>query len=66
MKTKTLNPELLSNMDACWRAANYLSVGKIYLYGNPLLKRPLTGKFCRATKKLRLPALHCNDYTAIR
>jgi len=29
-------------MDAYWRAANYLSVGQIYLYGNPLLKRPLT------------------------
>src|ERR1700746_164726 len=29
-------------MDAYWRAANYLSVGQIYLYDNPLLKRPLT------------------------
>src|SRR3954462_9684481 len=28
--------------DAYWRAANYLSVGQIYLYGNPLLKEPLT------------------------
>ncbi|MCC9069685.1 phosphoketolase family protein [Arthrobacter cryoconiti] len=28
-------------MDAYWRAANYLSVGQIYLYENPLLKRPL-------------------------
>jgi phosphoketolase len=28
--------------DAYWRAANYLSVGQIYLYDNPLLKRPLT------------------------
>ena len=28
-------------MDAYWRAANYLSVGQIYLYDNPLLKRPL-------------------------
>jgi hypothetical protein len=26
---------------AYWRAANYLSVGQIYLYDNPLLKRPL-------------------------
>ena len=43
MKTKkTLSPELLHNMDAYWRAANYLSVGQIYLYDNPLLKRPLT------------------------
>jgi phosphoketolase len=28
-------------MDAYWRAANYLSVGQIYLYDNPLLKRAL-------------------------
>jgi phosphoketolase len=30
--------------DAYWRAANYLSVGQIYLYDNPLLKKPLSGK----------------------
>ena len=42
MKTNTLTPELLRKMDAYWRAANYLSVGQIYLYDNPLLKRPLT------------------------
>src|SRR2546429_3294316 len=29
-------------MDAYWRAANYLAVGQIYLYDNPLLKQPLT------------------------
>jgi xylulose-5-phosphate/fructose-6-phosphate phosphoketolase len=37
-----LPPELLSRIHAYWRAANYLSVGQIYLYDNPLLKRPLT------------------------
>lgn len=37
----TLYPELLRKMDAYWRAANYLSVGQIYLFDNPLLKRPL-------------------------
>ena len=42
MKTNTLTPELLHKMNAYWRAANYLSVGQIYLYDNPLLKRPLT------------------------
>jgi len=36
-----LSSELLQRMDAYWRAANYLSVGQIYLYDNPLLKRPL-------------------------
>ena len=40
--TMTLTPELLLRMDAYWRAANCLSVGQMYLYDNPLLKRPLT------------------------
>ena len=39
--TTTLAPELLQRINAYWRAANYLSVGQIYLYNNPLLKRPL-------------------------
>ena len=42
METKVLSDELLHKMDAYWRAANYLSVGQIYLSDNPLLKRPLT------------------------
>jgi xylulose-5-phosphate/fructose-6-phosphate phosphoketolase len=37
----TLSPELLVKMDAYWRAANYLSVGQIYLQDNPLLEVPL-------------------------
>jgi xylulose-5-phosphate/fructose-6-phosphate phosphoketolase len=37
-----LSPEQLNKMDAYWRAANYLSVGQIYLKDNPLLERPLT------------------------
>src|SRR6059036_498523 len=41
VKTKTLTPELLRKLDGWWRAANYLSVGQIYLYDNPLLKQPL-------------------------
>src|SRR5208283_599468 len=36
-----LAPDLLRKMDAYWRAANYLSVGQIYLYDNPLLAEPL-------------------------
>src|SRR2546427_3596733 len=39
-----LSRELLRKMDAYWRAANYLSVGQIYLLDNPLLKRPLAGE----------------------
>ncbi len=36
-----LTPDLLHKMDAWWRAANYLAVGQIYLYDNPLLKEAL-------------------------
>ena len=36
-----LSPDLLRRMNAYWRAANYLSVGQIYLYDNPLLREPL-------------------------
>ncbi len=37
----TLGPDELRKTNAYWRAANYLSVGQIYLYDNPLLKEPL-------------------------
>ncbi len=37
-----LSPEQLRLIDAWWRAANYLSVGQIYLLDNPLLRQPLT------------------------
>src|SRR5437016_12896055 len=39
---KGLSDKELALIDAYWRAANYLSVGQIYLYDNPLLKKPLT------------------------
>ncbi len=42
MKAKKLTPEYLQKLDAYWRAANYLSVGQIYLFDNPLLEKPLT------------------------
>ncbi len=41
MKSTSTKKEL-ALIDAYWRAANYLSVGQIYLYDNPLLKKPLT------------------------
>ncbi|HEX9781299.1 MAG TPA: phosphoketolase family protein [Opitutaceae bacterium] len=37
-----LDKKNMALIDAYWRAANYLSVGQIYLYDNPLLKKPLT------------------------
>ncbi|MCP9452364.1 MAG: phosphoketolase family protein [Nitrospira sp.] len=38
----SLSADFLEKLDAYWRAANYLSVGQIYLYDNPLLRKPLT------------------------
>jgi xylulose-5-phosphate/fructose-6-phosphate phosphoketolase len=43
-----LSPEELRKMNAYWRAANYLSVGQIYLYANPLLRVPLTLEHVKA------------------
>ena len=40
-KMKTLTPESLNKMHAYWRAANFLSVGQMYLRDNPLLRQPL-------------------------
>ena len=39
--TGSLSAEELRLIDAYWRAANYLSVGQIYLLANPLLREPL-------------------------
>ncbi|MGH7131581.1 MAG: phosphoketolase family protein [Phycisphaerales bacterium] len=36
-----LSPEEMRRIDAYWRASNYLSVGQIYLFDNPLLRQPL-------------------------
>jgi xylulose-5-phosphate/fructose-6-phosphate phosphoketolase len=41
LTAQPLTPEELRKIDAYWRAANYLSVGQIYLYANPLLREPL-------------------------
>ena len=40
---------ILQKMDAYWRAANYLSVGQIYLYDNPLLREPLLKSHVKPT-----------------
>src|SRR5881296_1201359 len=41
VSNQPLSQEELRKMNAYWRAANYLSVGQIYLYANPLLREPL-------------------------
>src|SRR6188508_711115 len=40
-QSRPLTADLARKIDAYWRAANYLSVGQIYLHDNPLLKKPL-------------------------
>ncbi len=40
LSRKPLTDEELRKIDAYWRAANYLSVGQIYLMDNPLLRSP--------------------------
>jgi len=46
--TEPLSPDKLRKIDAYWRAANYLSVGQIYLLDNPLMKEPLQLKHVKA------------------
>jgi xylulose-5-phosphate/fructose-6-phosphate phosphoketolase len=63
-----LSPDELRRMDAYWRAANYLSVGQIYLYHNPLLTEPLKIEHVKprllghwgTTPGLNFIYVHCN------
>jgi xylulose-5-phosphate/fructose-6-phosphate phosphoketolase len=64
----TLDPTTLARMDAYWRAANYLSVGQIYLLSNPLLREPLRAEHVKprllghwgTTPGLNLVYVHLN------
>src|ERR1700749_1442381 len=66
--TARLNSEELRKIDAYWRAANYLSVGQIYLFDNPLLREPLTLEHIKprllghwgTTPGLNFVYAHCN------
>ena len=65
---ETLSPEELHKLNAYWRAANYLSVGQIYLFQNPLLTEPLKPEHIKprllghwgTTPGLNFIYLHCN------
>jgi len=46
--TPEISTEELTLIDRYWRAANYLSVGQIYLLDNPLLKEPLKPEHIKA------------------
>ena len=66
--SEPLDPALLHKMDAYWRAANYLSVGQIYLLDNPLLKQGLKKEHVKprllghwgTTPGLNFIYVHCN------
>jgi xylulose-5-phosphate/fructose-6-phosphate phosphoketolase len=68
----TLSPALLESMHAWWRAANYLSVGQIYLRDNPLLREPLQAQHIKprllghwgATPGLNFIYVHLNRVIA--
>ena len=66
--TSSLTDEEVRKIDAYWRAANYLSVGQIYLYDNPLLTEPLRIEHIKprllghwgTTPGLNFIYVHCN------
>ncbi|HEX8101689.1 MAG TPA: phosphoketolase family protein [Solirubrobacteraceae bacterium] len=72
--TSVLDPEALERIDAYWRAANYLSVGQIYLLDNPLLREPLRVEHVKprllghwgTTPGLNLVYAHLNRVIAAR
>jgi len=68
IKNTHLNSEELHTLDGYWRAANYLSVGQIYLLDNPLLQHPLKKEHVKprlvghwgTTPGLNFIYTHCN------
>ena len=68
LQTTPLSQDELRRMNAYWRAANYLSVGQIYLYDNPLLREPLRIEHVKprllghwgTTPGLNFIYVHCN------
>jgi len=67
-EAKPLGADELSKMNSYWKAANYLSVGQIYLLNNPLLREPLELKHVKprllghwgTTPGLNFIYVHCN------
>ena len=68
LSTETLSREEVHQMNAYWRAANYLSVGQIYLFANELLREPLKLEHVKprllghwgTTPGLNFIYVHCN------
>lgn len=71
MAAQTMSKQDLELIDAYWRAANYLSVGEIYLLDNPLLREPLRAEHIKprllgqwgTTPGLHLLYAHMNHAT---
>ena len=57
-----LSQDELSKIHAYWRAANYLSVGQIYLYANPLLREPLKLEHIKTSPSAHRRFLHGCHY----
>ena len=74
LATEPLDPDELGRIHAWWRAANYLSVGQIYLLDNPLLREPLRPEHVKprllghwgTTPGLNLLSAHLNRLIATR
>src|SRR6266853_335487 len=68
VSNQPLSQDECRKMNAYWRAANYLSVGQIYLYANPLLREPLKLEHVKprllghwgTTPGLNFIYVHCN------
>lgn len=58
--SEPLSAEELRKMHAYWRAANYLSLGQIYLYANPVLDEPLK------IEQVKLAGVLCRDKSTIK
>ena len=62
-----LSNKELALIDAYWRAANYLSVGQIYLFDNPLLRKPLKPEHVKPRLLghwARRPGSTCSAFTS--
>src|SRR3546814_19372666 len=74
LDARPLDSDELERLDRCWRATNYLSVGQIYLLGNPLLHEKLADEHvkprllghCGTTTGLKLVYANLNRVIAAR
>jgi xylulose-5-phosphate/fructose-6-phosphate phosphoketolase len=63
---RPLSSDELEQINAWWRAANYLSVGQIYLLGNPLLREPLRAEHVTQARRVEWGSEAARRTTASR